>query len=222
MVNSGKKSKKSLSKLKKIDTGLTFCKGSSMYPSLKGGDKLIFSNDNSYKIGDIIGYYFNNRGIVHRIVSVNKNSIRTKGDNNTDVDDYTILKNDIIGKIIKYERNGKVFRVRNGFSGYLISKKCFYIKRLKRIILLVGKFIYYTKLSKPLIIILNTIGNRIYDNKLSIFKSINNSYKIFYNKSYCGKYNIQSQKWYIISILKPLFSNKLLRKYEKTILSKCK
>lgn len=86
----------------------------SMLPIFAKGDatlikKLTEKEYKTIKVGDIIAAYYNNKIIVHRVVSIDEKNglytIKTKGDNNDSVDVWTIQNDDIYGKvehIVKY------------------------------------------------------------------------------------------------------------------------
>lgn len=82
----------------------------SMIPEFARGDAVLVEKikDNELselKVGDIIAFYdYNNRMIVHRIVSFDvsndKYSIVTKGDNNDSIDNWIVNNENIYGKVI--------------------------------------------------------------------------------------------------------------------------
>ena len=74
-------------------------RGTSMEPLYQEGDKISFSLDNHYQLGDIV--LFHNRGklIGHRIVSITEKGIVAKGDNNHFIDGGYYDQTDIIGTI---------------------------------------------------------------------------------------------------------------------------
>lgn len=71
-----------------------------MYPTLKPGDLIIVSKQSSYKDGDIVAYFANEKVVIHRIINAESISITTKGDNNNTEDKEKISKNKIIGKTL--------------------------------------------------------------------------------------------------------------------------
>lgn len=71
----------------------------SMEPNLRINDVVIIKKQDNYTINDIVTYKKNGNYITHRIVQENKDVITTKGDNNNS-EDESILKNDIVGKVI--------------------------------------------------------------------------------------------------------------------------
>ena len=71
----------------------------SMEPNLRINDVVIIKKQDNYTINDIVTYKKNGNYITHRIVQENKDVITTKGDNNNS-EDESILKEDIVGKVI--------------------------------------------------------------------------------------------------------------------------
>ncbi len=97
-----------------LDTPFMVVSSESMEPTLHVGDLIIVKkvDPNTLKVGDIIVFYVPKDQqkepidfpIVHRIVQVIKNSsgiyFKTKGDNNSMVDYWTIPEDHVIGKVI--------------------------------------------------------------------------------------------------------------------------
>ncbi len=85
---------------------------SSMSPTIEKGDYiLIHTKEKSYHKNDIITFYDKDRNLVtHRIVSVSKDGVITKGDFNR-VDDSLTVYSDIVGKyVFKIPSGGKIGR----------------------------------------------------------------------------------------------------------------
>jgi signal peptidase len=84
----------------------------SMEPYLYRGDAVIFkkvNNTNELQVGDILVFKNNNKYITHRIISIsNINNIttyKTKGDNNSKEDKFTVTYDNVVGVVklkIKY------------------------------------------------------------------------------------------------------------------------
>ncbi len=71
----------------------------SMEPHLKIGNTILIKKSSRFKVGDVVTYKSDNEYVTHRIVSIDKDQIITKGDaNNTE--DKPITKKDIVGKLI--------------------------------------------------------------------------------------------------------------------------
>ncbi len=92
----------------------------SMEPTIKISDTILIKKSNNYKKNDIVTYKdSSNEYVTHRIISVNNDSIITKGDaNNTE--DNPIKEKEIIGKMI--------FKISMlGFIVYLLNKPIIWI-----------------------------------------------------------------------------------------------
>ena len=95
----------------KNDTPFFVVSSGSMKPILEVGDIIVVSGINQYeelKVDDIIVFTLptdSKRVIVHRINSIDKDGergieIKTKGDNNPNVDGWTVLEKNYIGTVI--------------------------------------------------------------------------------------------------------------------------
>jgi signal peptidase I len=80
---------------------------------LKKGDVIIFQ-----------GTDFNGeeKELVHRVVSIYKDGLYTRGDNNTQNDDILVTQKNFKGIVTHFERNGKKKPVKNGFQGMIKAK----------------------------------------------------------------------------------------------------
>jgi signal peptidase I len=74
----------------------------SMVPTFYKGDMIVVQGGNDISVGDIIVFEAPSRmyPIIHRVVEINSDGIKTKGDNNQYGDPWTISKSDIYGKAI--------------------------------------------------------------------------------------------------------------------------
>ena len=74
----------------------------SMVPTFYKGDMIVVQGENDISVGDIIVFEAPNREypIIHRVVEITPEGIKTKGDNNEYGDPWIINKNDIYGKAI--------------------------------------------------------------------------------------------------------------------------
>ena len=95
----------------KNDTPFFVVSSGSMKPILEVGDIIVVSGINQYeelKVDDIIVFTLptdSKRVIVHRINSIDKEGergieIKTKGDNNPNVDGWTVLEKNYVGTLI--------------------------------------------------------------------------------------------------------------------------
>lgn len=91
-------------------------KGNSMFPTLRAGDKGLFEKcypDNLH-VGDILLWEQSGELIAHRLISIvnqdNNWEIITRGDNNS-INDKKFTENELIGKLVAFERNGRVIAI---------------------------------------------------------------------------------------------------------------
>ena len=72
----------------------------SMIPVLQKGDMLFVYNDGDYEVGDIVVYYTTHKPypIIHRIIEINGDKIRTKGDANSIADPWETPTTSVYGK----------------------------------------------------------------------------------------------------------------------------
>lgn len=81
----------------------------SMEPNISENDIIVVKNHADYSKGDIITYEESNAYITHRIISINNNTIITKGDaNNTN--DAPIASDSVIGRVVADYKNLEVWR----------------------------------------------------------------------------------------------------------------
>lgn len=81
----------------------------SMEPTISQNDIIIVKNVDTYKVDDIITFSKGNEYITHRIVSINNETVTTKGDANNAID-VAINKDKIIGKVVKIYYNMGVWQ----------------------------------------------------------------------------------------------------------------
>ena len=121
-----------------------FYRGKSMKASFQPGDRLYIEPVliEKLKRGDVIIFQGTDHNgeekeLVHRVVSIYKDGLYTRGDNNTQNDDILVTQKNFKGIVTHFERNGKKKPVKRGFQG-MIKAKIHYLtlffKRLIRII----------------------------------------------------------------------------------------
>ncbi len=119
-----------------------------MYPLLRDLDILYFSPYNGQPLlpGDIIVFKSKrlNKNIIitHRIISIDKTGIITKGDNNPHIDNLPVNPSDILGLVVYTKRGNRLIHVRNGKTGLLLAKTIHLLLRLKTITLRVISYPY--------------------------------------------------------------------------------
>jgi hypothetical protein len=89
-------------------------------------------------IGDvvIVADQYNKKVVVHRVVNISKDSYLIKGDNCFKFDGFASL-NEILGKVVKIERKGKITRLGIGGEKRVIAflsrnRVCIYLSFLCR------------------------------------------------------------------------------------------
>lgn len=72
----------------------------SMSGAIESNDLIITHKQSEYQVGDIVTYQTGGTSVTHRIVAVNDNGYRTKGDANNTDDGTDIQKEYVIGKVV--------------------------------------------------------------------------------------------------------------------------
>ena len=97
--------------------------GPSMNPIFKAGDRLhvISYNQEEIRVGDVIVFISPEDGskVVHRIVSIDSDGIKTRGDNCDQLDPWLLRPDQILGRVVSGQRGNKQFRVFGGRMGEL-------------------------------------------------------------------------------------------------------
>jgi signal peptidase I len=103
---------------------LKFYRGSSMKGTFKPGDCLIVGSVEISEIclGDILVFKSQNQKgeeaeLVHRLIDIKPDGLVTRGDNNYCNDAGLVTAENIIGRVIHFERSGEKRKVRNGYIG---------------------------------------------------------------------------------------------------------
>jgi signal peptidase I len=112
--------------------------GTSMSPVLKPGDRLqiIPSNRQKIRSGDVV-VFIPPRGdsnIVHRVVSMNSDGIKTRGDNCTHSDDWILKRENILGRVVSAQRGNRRLRVFGGPLGHSYAMGIRVIKSIDSIL----------------------------------------------------------------------------------------
>jgi len=92
-----------------------------MFPTLRKGDilRVVPFREREISPGDVVVYRSPCNGslIVHRVVSIDKGFVQTKGDNARFKDNVLLERNDIIGHVISVRRGEKGATLFRGFPG---------------------------------------------------------------------------------------------------------
>lgn len=110
-----------------FDTESTFVyTGPSMNPTL-AEPQLLETQDVSGRplhVGDVVCFRSPRDGItvVHRVVEVGPDGIRTRGDRNPSVDPWVLRPEDILGRVVGTRRGESTGRVPGGWTGLLVAE----------------------------------------------------------------------------------------------------
>ena len=107
--------------------------GPSMNPTLRAGDGMtvIPYGDSKPRVGDVVVFRSSepDHHIVHRVLSVDSQGIRTVGDNNDSVDPWVLTPDDIVGRVVSTRRKNKDITIHGGTRGRLTLPALRTIKR---------------------------------------------------------------------------------------------
>jgi len=105
-----------------------------MKPILRDGDGLTVKpyGCGKRRVGDIVVFKDpeSNQKIIHRIVSIRKKGIRTRGDHSAMVDPWILEPGEIIGKVVFAWRENRRIRVWNGLAGQIHSLACSFCRKM--------------------------------------------------------------------------------------------
>ena len=196
--------------------------GTSMYPALIEGDRLILSLNSSVKIGDIIVFPDRKQCLytIHRIINVKNGVLETAGDNNKNPDQTSICISDVTGKVIAKRRCERLFRVRGGMYGRIYH---WYITSIHSNIRLFLPFLkpgYYFVARKAVI---GRILSPLF--KLTLVAQLKNGnieVRLFLNTFYIGLCRGESRPWIIRAPLRLLVDPGRLPRYETIVLNAMK
>jgi len=98
--------------------------GPSMNPTLKAGDGLnvVSYGNRKIRIGDVVVFPHPEGGhhVVHRVVAVGSQGVRTRGDNNINMDPWVLHSEDIVGRVESAQRKGRRLPIHSGATGVII------------------------------------------------------------------------------------------------------
>jgi signal peptidase I len=111
--------------IKRMQPPNLFYRGSSMKGTFKPGDKLIIETIPLIQVkrGDLIIFRIIGQEredfIVHRVVDLTPKGLVTRGDNCLEQDKELVAEENIYGRVIKYDRKGKIYRTWNSRLGMM-------------------------------------------------------------------------------------------------------
>ncbi len=99
--------------------------GPSMNPTLDAGDglKVLPYHGRTIRPGDVVVFRSpaGRHNVVHRVVRVDGQGIRTRGDNNTEDDAWLLQLDQIIGQVVYVTRHNTTWRLAAGRSGRVLA-----------------------------------------------------------------------------------------------------
>jgi len=108
--------------------------GPSMNPTLKAGDGLsvIPYENRKIHIGDVVVFQSpgGSHNVVHRVVAVESNGVRTRGDNSLNVDSWVLRPEDIMGRVVSVKRKNKNIMIRRGIWGRISASTLWILKQI--------------------------------------------------------------------------------------------
>ncbi len=117
----GRSSSGSVASCKEAVALSLFYKGPSMNPVLNSPDVLhvVPYDERRIRCGDVVVFRSPDGGcnIVHRVVSINTEEIRTKGDNNGHADSWVLKRENIMGRVDWIERGDTKIRIYGVLAG---------------------------------------------------------------------------------------------------------
>ena len=166
--------------------------GNSMYPTLVEPMILETEPADCCNIGDVAVFLDRNKKtIVHRIVKCNESGFTTRGDNNL-TDDESIVREDILGKVVAACRGEQRYRVSGGKYGYVLHR----FLQIRKIFLS-----YFIKLLSFWYHLLSRSGLFIkilpQKYKPNIIQYHNGQAHLYIGKIFAGRFDLRLGRWII-------------------------
>ncbi len=111
--------------------------GPSMNPTLKVGDGMtvVPYGNRRIRVGDVVVFRSPKQDhyVVHRVVSVDSQGIRTIGDNNDRIDPWVLSPDNIMGRVISARRKNRDVTIHGGTRGRLLFPMLQIIRRILKL-----------------------------------------------------------------------------------------
>lgn len=183
------------------DTILTVSySGPSMNPTLRHPDLLevVPSPEQSIRRGDVVYFQSPQDGmkVIHRVVRVATDGIRTRGDNNATDDPYFLQQEDIIGRVFAAWRHGKRRKIARGLPGICSGYKAAAWRRMSSIFSRVLHGTYHTIAASGFFrcLLPASLQPRVFEFKQRYLPSI---LKLMVRGRVIGRYDIFKGLWVI-------------------------
>lgn len=125
--------------------------GPSMNPTLKPGDRLrvVPYGNRGIGVGDVVVIRApeGKRNVAHRVVSVGPRGVKTRGDNNNQIDSWLLRPEEIIGRVISAQRGTKSISIHGGRRGAVYASV---LRPIKHVNLTISRLLHpvYRRLSE--------------------------------------------------------------------------
>jgi len=115
--------------------------GPSMNPLFRAGDQLrvVPYGNSRVRVGDVVVFFApeGNLRITHRVVAVDSQGVRTRGDNNDLTDPVILHEGEVIGKVVSIRRGFREVAVFGGRRGWLYAGAVWSRKYLYSVIVII-------------------------------------------------------------------------------------
>jgi len=173
--------------------------GPSMNPTLKAGDRLSVMPYNGQNIrrGDVVVFLSpeNAQQITHRVISVSREGIRTRGDNNINMDSSVLKPKDILGRVVVAQRRNKLVRIYGGKKGQLYALTIRAIHRIDLAISLLLRPVYHKLAESGVFRRLAFIQKKI--RVLSFERPSGTEHQLLIGKHVIGRFLPEKDHWQI-------------------------
>lgn len=170
--------------------------GTSMNPTLCALDLLEIMpyGERPVRVGDVIFFLQpqGNNYVVHRVVSVTSEGIRTRGDNNNRRDPWLIRPEDVLGQVVRARRGKKRRVIYGGSAGWLLFQGLKGFKALEHCL----SFFYHRLARSGLCRKLMTIQKQI--RIVAINRAGGRSFKLLLGNWLIGHYEPGMSCWQIV------------------------
>lgn len=189
-----------------------------MYFTLKPFDRFQFlSYGPNHKMhrGDVVVFVSPAQSylIAHRIVKIDAQEIRTKGDNNPAVDPWILTADKIIGRVVYAYRGKKKLRIYGGSAGLWWAFFVGLIRSMRSGIFFLLKPAYYRIIKTGL---MNKLFNRILRVRVFHINASDFELHLFLGTHIIGRYSSLNKKWYLLKRYEALINKDgLIARYAK-------
>jgi signal peptidase len=173
--------------------------GSSMNPTLTAQDLLEIKpyQQEDPQIGDVVLFQprAHNHFVVHRITRINAAGIRTRGDNNGEIDSYFLDRGDIYGRVTAAHHGSQCRKITGGFIGRLTGFSCLVRRNTTKLAVKLLRPVY--RAFCPGGILRWLIPVQFTPHVVTFQSDVNASYRLLLGKRIIGTYDNSILQWQI-------------------------